>query len=61
MWGNPYLRILRSQLEKYIGEQLGTAYPMKVKNQTELRKVKKKITWRYVEAMGRGWTVNRNP
>ena len=44
MWGNPYLRVLRSQFEKYIAEQLGTAYLMKVKNQTELRKVKKEIT-----------------
>ena len=41
--GNPYLRILRSQLEKYIAEQLGTEYLMKVKNQTELRKIKKEI------------------
>ena len=23
MWGNPYLRLLRSQLEKYISEELG--------------------------------------
>ena len=23
IWGNPYLRILRSQLEKYISEELG--------------------------------------
>jgi hypothetical protein len=37
IWGNPYLRILRSQLEKYIVEQLGTEYLMKVKNRTELR------------------------
>jgi hypothetical protein len=41
IWGNPYLRVLRSQLERYIAEQLGTAYLMKVKNQTELRKIKK--------------------
>ncbi len=44
IWGNPYLRILRSQLEKYIAEQLGTEYLMKVKNQTELRKIKKEMT-----------------
>jgi hypothetical protein len=43
IWGNPYLRILRSQLEKYIAEQLGTEYLMKVKNQAELRKIKKEI------------------
>ena len=44
IWGNPYLRILRSQLENYITEQLGEDYLMKVKNQTELRKVKKEIS-----------------
>jgi hypothetical protein len=44
IWGNPYLRILRSQLEKYISEELGEDYLMKVKNQTELRKVKKEIS-----------------
>jgi hypothetical protein len=44
IWGNPYLRILRSQLEKYITEQLGKDYLMKVKSQTELRKIKKEIS-----------------
>jgi len=44
IWGNPYLRILRSQLERYITEQLGEVYLMKVKNQTEFRKVKKEIS-----------------
>ena len=44
IWGNPYLRILRSQLEKYIGEELGEAYLLKVKNQAELRKIKKEIS-----------------
>jgi len=43
VWGNPYLRILRSQLEKYIAEQLGFEYLRKVKNQAELRKIKKEI------------------
>ena len=43
VWGNPYLRILRSQLEKYIAEQHGFEYLMKVKNQAELRKIKKEI------------------
>ena len=43
IWGNPYLRILRSQLEKYIAEQHGFEYLMKVKNQAELRKIKKEI------------------
>ena len=26
IWGNPYLRILRSQLERYIAEQLGSIW-----------------------------------
>jgi hypothetical protein len=44
MWGNPYLRLLRSQLEEYIAEKLGQDYLLTVKTQTELRKVKKEIT-----------------
>src|ERR1700730_16543676 len=41
VWGNPYLRILRSQLEKYIAEQLGSKQLMERKTQDELRKIKK--------------------
>jgi hypothetical protein len=44
IWGNPYLRILRSQLEKYIAEELGETYLLKVKNQAELHKIKKEIS-----------------
>ncbi len=44
IWGNPYLRVLRSQLEKYIVEKLGTNHLMKVKNQVELRAIKKEMT-----------------
>jgi hypothetical protein len=43
IWGNPYLRVLRSQLEKYIQVELGTEYLDKVKNRTELRSIKKEI------------------
>lgn len=43
IWGNPILKILRSQLESYIAEELGADYLVKVKSQTELRKVKKEI------------------
>jgi hypothetical protein len=43
IWGNPYLRILRSQLEKYIAQELGEDYLVKVKAQTELRRIKKEI------------------
>jgi hypothetical protein len=44
IWGNPYLRILRSQLEKYITEELGEEYLARIKGQTELRKIKKEIS-----------------
>jgi hypothetical protein len=44
IWGNPYLRILRSQLEKYIAEKLGQDYLLRVNAQTELRRIKKEIS-----------------
>ena len=44
IWGNPYLRILRSQLEKYIAEELGQDRLSSVKKQTELRNIKKEIS-----------------
>lgn len=44
IWGNPYLRILRSQLEEYIAGELGKEYLIKVKNELELRKIKKEIS-----------------
>jgi len=44
VWGNPFLRILKSQLEKYITEELGEAYLAKVKKQAELRRIKKEIS-----------------
>ncbi len=44
IWGNPYLRIFRSQLEKYITEELGEDYLVKVKGQTELRRIKREIS-----------------
>jgi len=43
IFGNPYLRIPRSQLEKCIIEELGEDYLIKIKNETELRKVGKEI------------------
>lgn len=43
IWGNPYLRLLRSQLEKYIVEKLGEDSLFKEKNKTELRRVKSEI------------------
>jgi hypothetical protein len=43
IWGNPYLRLLRSQLEQYIADELGKDCLSSVKKQTELRKIKKEI------------------
>ncbi len=43
VWGNPYLRILRSQLELYIAQQLGSEYLARTKSQTELRAISKEI------------------
>jgi hypothetical protein len=43
VWGNPFLRILRSQLEKYIAKELGKDYLMKVNSELELRKIKKEM------------------
>lgn len=41
--GNPYLRVLRSQLEQYIAERQGSTHLKSTKMQTELRKIKKEI------------------
>ena len=43
VWGNPYLRVLRSQLELYIVEQLGSEYLVSKKSKTELRAINKEI------------------
>ncbi len=43
IWGNPYLRVLRSQLEQYIVEELGADSLSRSKNQAELHKVKKEM------------------
>lgn len=44
VWGNPYLRVLRSQLETYIAEKQGGDRLAKSKNETELRRIKKEMT-----------------
>ena len=44
VWGNPYLRLLRSQLERYIAEELGADRLSSGKNRTELRKIQKEMT-----------------
>jgi hypothetical protein len=43
VWGAPYLRLLRSQLEAYIAKKLGADHLASGKNKTELRKIKKEI------------------
>ena len=43
IWGNPYFRILRSQLEAYIVVKLGEDFLQRTKNQAELRSVKMEI------------------
>jgi len=44
IYGNPYLKILRRQLEEYIACELGREYLAKVKNKSELRRIKKEIS-----------------
>lgn len=43
VWGNPYLRILRSQLEPYIAAELGAKHLASRKHKTELRAIDKEI------------------
>jgi hypothetical protein len=43
IWGNPYLRLLRRQVEAYIAEELGGDHVATGKIQVELRKVKKEV------------------
>ncbi len=43
IWGNPYLRLLRKQLEQYIADELGEDHLSLKQNETEVRKIKKEI------------------
>ena len=43
IWGNPYIKVLRRQLEEYIAEEHGAEYLSSARYQTELRKVKQEI------------------
>ncbi|GAB6058295.1 hypothetical protein [Desulfonatronum parangueonense] len=43
IWGNPFIKILRSQLEAYIAEEFGKEYLVEVKGKAELRTIKKDI------------------
>jgi hypothetical protein len=40
-WGNPYLRLLRDQLETYIAKERGSDYLALVKAKTELQAIRK--------------------
>ena len=43
VWGSPFVRVLRRQLEEYITAELGSEYLEKAKGKTELKKIKKEI------------------
>jgi hypothetical protein len=43
IWGNPYLRILRSQIEQYIVAELGSDYLTSRKRKAELNTIKKEM------------------
>ena len=43
VWGNPYIKILRRQLEEYITSELGPEYLAKARCKIELKKIKKEI------------------
>ena len=44
IWGNPYLRILRSQLEQYIITECGAEHLTRIKSEFELRTIKKQVS-----------------
>jgi hypothetical protein len=44
IWGNPYIRVLRSQLEHYIAERFGPDHLLGKTTQIELRAVNREIT-----------------
>jgi hypothetical protein len=41
--GNPYIRVLRSQLEAYVAEELGDAYLRSWQEKTELGAIKREM------------------
>jgi len=43
VWGNPYIKVLRRQLEEYITSELGPEYLAKATGKIELQKTKKEI------------------
>jgi hypothetical protein len=64
IWGNPYIRLLRSQLERLIEEELGSAGLASKQNKTELRNIKKemaKLKERLTELEDRKAEIERQP
>lgn len=43
VWGSPFIRILRRQLEEYITSELGPEYLAKARGKIELQKIKKEM------------------
>lgn len=43
VWGNPYIKVLRRELEEYIASELGPEYLVKARGKIELKKIKKEI------------------
>jgi len=43
VWGNPYRKLLRRELEQYIAEEPGADHLLWIKNQAELRKINKEM------------------
>jgi len=43
VWGSPFIKVLRRQLEEYITTELGSEYLIRAKGKTELKKIKKEI------------------
>jgi len=43
IWGNPFIKILRRQLEQFIDEELGAEQLRRSQSEAELRKIKKEM------------------
>ena len=43
VWGSPFIKVLRRQLEEYITAEMGSEYLIRAKGKTELKKIKKEI------------------
>ncbi|MDD2837069.1 MAG: hypothetical protein PHY05_13085 [Methanothrix sp.] len=43
VWGNPFIKVLRRQLEEYIAAELGAEYLARAKGKRELLKIKKEM------------------